>query len=38
MEQLRLGLEKNLDVSIYLNPSIEWREMERIRLDLESKK
>ena len=35
MEEIRFGLEKDLDVSYYLNPSIEWEEMERIRLELE---
>ena len=38
MEEIRFGLEKDLDVSYYLNPSIEWEEMERIRLELESNK
>ena len=31
MSQIRLGLEKGLDVSPYLNPSIDWLEMEKIR-------
>ena len=37
MRQIRLGLQKGIDVSIYLNPSIKWGEMERIRLKLERK-
>ena len=38
MEQIRLGLENNIDVSSYLNPNIDWEEMLRIRLKLENKK
>ena len=32
MEEIRLGLENGIDVSSYLNPNIDWKEMERIRL------
>jgi len=35
MEQIREGLETDIDVSIYSNPSIDWKEMERMRLELE---
>ena len=35
MEQIREGLEKNLDVSIYANPEIPWQEMREIRLKLQ---
>ena len=38
MEQIRLGLENGIDVTLYLNPNIRWNEMERIRLELESGK
>ena len=38
MNQIRAGLEKRLDVSPYLNPTIDWKEMEKIRLELESEK
>ena len=38
MREIRLGLEKNIDVTPYLNPTINWDEMERIRLKLESGK
>ena len=34
MEEIRLGLEKDLDVSVYANPSIKWEEMKRIREEL----
>ena len=34
MFQIRLGLEKNKNISCYLNPSIDWKEMEDIRLKL----
>ena len=36
MVQISLGLESNIDVLTYANPNIEWEEMERIRLELES--
>lgn len=35
-EQIRLGLENNIDVTTYLNPTIYWKKMKRIRLELES--
>ena len=35
-EQIKLGLENNIDVTTYLNPTIYWKEMKRIRLELES--
>lgn len=34
MKQVQLGLLNNIDVSHYLNPTISWKEMERIRLEL----
>ena len=34
MEQIRKGLEQSLDVESYLNPSIDYEEMRRIRLEL----
>lgn len=37
MDVIYSGLIKNIDVSIYLNPSIKLGEMERIRLKLERK-
>ena len=38
MEQIRKGLEQGIDVESYLNPSIDWLEMKRIRLELGSNK
>ena len=38
MEQIRLGLENNIDVLIYAKPELDWKEMEKIRLDLEDNK
>ena len=35
-EQIKLGLENNVDVTPYLNPGIKWEEMQRIRLKLEN--
>ena len=35
MEQIRLGLERNLDISWYTNPDISARAMELIRWGLE---
>lgn len=35
MEQIRLGLLKNLDVEIYSDPNIKAEDMERIRKELE---
>ena len=32
MEEIRLGLEEGLDVSIYDDPELHWTEMEEIRL------
>ena len=36
MEQIRTGLKNNLEVELYLNPNIDWKEMKRIRLELEN--
>lgn len=33
-EQINLGLEKNLDVSIYAKPEFNWLQMDEIRLGL----
>ena len=38
MSQIRYGLEQFLNVSIYANPNIEWEQMLKIRLELESNK
>ena len=38
MEQIRLGLENNIDVLIYAKPELDGKEMEKIRLDLEDNK
>lgn len=35
MRQIRLGLEKDLDVSRYARRDIDYRRMEEIRYDLE---
>ena len=35
MEEIRLGLEEGLSVSIYAIPELGWREMEKIRERLE---
>ena len=35
MREIRLGLEKGLDVSIYAKPEYDWMQMEEIRLGLE---
>ena len=32
MEQIRLGLEDNVDVSIYAKPELDWSEMEYSRI------
>jgi len=37
-EQIKLGLENNIDVTSYLNPNLCWEEMRIIGLKLESKK
>ena len=34
-EQIKLGLENNVDVSIYTNPKFDWKQMKQIRLELE---
>ena len=36
--QIRIGLLKGIDVGPYLNPSIDYKEMLRIRLELGSNK
>jgi len=36
MEQIKLGLKNKINVEYYLNPGIEWEEMRRMRLELES--
>jgi len=33
--QIRLGLEQNLDVSIYAKDCFDWLQMKQIRYDLE---
>ena len=33
-EQIRYGLEANLDVSIYANSEFDWKQMQTIRLGL----
>lgn len=38
MEEIKLGLLHGIDVTPYLNPGIDYKEMERIREGLESKK
>lgn len=38
MYEIRLGLEDNLDVSIYAKPNIKSDEMLRIRAELKRKK
>ena len=35
-EQIKLGLEKQLDVSIYAKKDFTWEQMEEIRLGLEA--
>ena len=37
MLEIRLGLENGIDVSSYLNPSINKKEMKKIRRKLENK-
>ena len=34
MKQIRLGLENNVNISIYAKPEINWRIMEQLRLSL----
>ena len=36
-DEIRKGLEKGLDVSIYANPNYYWQQMENIRKQLENK-
>ena len=38
MREIRFGLEDGIDVSPYLNPGIDYEEMERIREELERNK
>ena len=38
MTQIRLGLEAGLDVTPYLNPNIDWKEMEQIRRKIKRNK
>ncbi len=35
MEQIRLGHEKGLDVSVYAKPELSWEEMKEIREKME---
>jgi len=35
MEEIRLGLEANLDVSIYAKSEYSWEQMKEIRIGLE---
>ena len=35
-EEIMLGLEKGLDISLYVKVEISWREMEQIRKKLEN--
>ena len=37
-EEIRLGLEDNLDVSNYLDFELDWDEMQAIRLELKKEK
>ena len=32
--QIKIGLEANVDVSVYAKPKISWQKMEEIRLKL----
>ena len=34
MLEIRLGLEANLDVSLYANPEYNWEQMKELRLKL----
>lgn len=38
MEQIRLGLENNIDVTPYLNPNFDYEEMKKNRLKIEKNK
>ena len=33
-EQIRLGLDNNLDISTYINPEFNWKQMKEIRLGI----
>ncbi len=35
MEEIRMGLEAGLDVSLYARPEFDWEQMQEIRLGLE---
>jgi hypothetical protein len=35
MNEIRLGLKNNLDISIYVNKYIVWKQMNKINLGLE---
>lgn len=37
MHEIREGLENGIDVSSYLDPNLDWFDMEQIRLELEGK-
>ncbi len=37
MREIRLGLEKGLDVSVYARPEFNWEQMEQIRFGLEKR-
>ena len=34
MQEIRIGLEDNLDVSIYVKPEFDWSQMDEIRIGL----
>ena len=34
MEQIKWGLEDNLDVSIYTDSNLSWQKMEELRFEL----
>ena len=36
MEQIRLGVEKGLDVTLYAKPELSWGKMQQIRWGLEN--
>ena len=36
MAQIRLGLQKDLDISWYANKKFDWEQMDEIRLGLEA--
>ena len=37
-EEIKWGLEDNLDVSIYAKPEFDWKQMKKIRKQLENEK